>query len=193
MITCLVNCRFFSRKEDAIIKYKEIFNKLSIPTLIIDREYKIIDMNKSALSMFKDCAIELNSTKCYEVSHASETPCWEQEFHTCPAKKAFESGQITRAIHRHNTKPDKIVHEVITTPVFGDEGEILYVIEEYHSSVQEFRGLITICSYCKKIQMEDGKWDAVENYINSHTIATLSHGCCGDCLKHAGKFKKGYK
>jgi PAS domain-containing protein len=172
---------------DAMMEYKEVFDKFSVPTLIIDREYTIIDMNKSALSMFKSAAIEFNLTKCYEVSHASETPCWEEEYHTCPAKKAFESGQTTRAIHRHKTEPDETVHEVITTPVFGKDGVVLYVIEEYHSSVQEFRGLITICSYCKKIQMEDGRWKVVEDYINSHTIAELSHGCCSDCLKQVGK------
>ena len=169
-----------------MVEYKKVFDGFSVATFIIDREYNIIDMNKSALCMFENCAIELNSTKCYEVSHASETPCWEQEFHTCPAKKAFESGQITRAIHRHKTEPNEIVHEVITTPVFGEDGEVLYVIEEYHSSVQEFRGILTICSYCKKIKMEDGKWKAVEDYINSHTIAQLSHGCCNDCIKQAG-------
>ncbi len=175
------------KKEDVWMEYKDIFDKFSVPTLIIDREYKIIDMNKSALSMFKDCSIEFKSTKCHEVSHASETPCWEKEYHTCPAKKAFESGQTARAIHSHKTEPNEIVHEVITTPVFGKKGEILYVIEEYHSGVQEFRGLITICSYCKKIQMEDGKWKDVDDYIGSHTIAELSHGCCSDCLKQVGK------
>ncbi len=140
-----------------MVEYREVFDKFSVPTLIIDREYKIIDMNESALHIFKNSAVELNLTKCYEVSHASETPCWEEEYHTCPAIKAFESGQITRAIHRHKTEPDEIVHEVITTPVFGKEGEVLCVIEEYHSSVQGFRGLITMCSFCKKIQMANGK------------------------------------
>ncbi len=77
-----------------MVEYKEVFDKFSVPTFIIDREYKITDMNKSALCMFENSTVELGSTKCYEVSHASETPCWEHEFHTCPAKKAFESGQL---------------------------------------------------------------------------------------------------
>lgn len=50
-----------------MVGYKEVFDKFSVATFIIDREYQIIDMNKSALSMFKNCAIEFNSTKCYEV------------------------------------------------------------------------------------------------------------------------------
>lgn len=160
-----------------------IFNKFSVPTFIIDREYKIIDMNESASQMFKDCGIKLNSAKCFEVSHASKDPCWESEPDNCPAKKTFESGVEFRAIHKHKIEPNEIVHEVIATPIFGKEGEVLYVMEEYHSSVQEFRGLITMCSYCKKIKMEDGTWKAVDKYIQCHTTAELSHGYCKDCAK----------
>ncbi len=32
----------------AMVEYKEVFDKFSVPTFIIDREYKITDMNKSA-------------------------------------------------------------------------------------------------------------------------------------------------
>lgn len=163
--------------------YREVFNKFSVPTLIIDREYKVIDMSESALQMFKSHGIDLKSTKCFEVSHASKDPCWESEPDMCPAKKTFESGEETRIIHKHKIEPNEIVHEVIATPIFGKEGEVLYVMEEYHSSVQEFRGLITICSYCKKIRMEDGTWDAVDKYIQRHTTAELSHGYCTDCAK----------
>ena len=67
------------------------------------------------------------------------------------------------------------MHDVISTPVLVEEGEVVCIIEEYHASVQEFIGLIAIFSYCKKDTY--GKWEAVEDYINSYTIAELSHGC----------------
>lgn len=163
--------------------YREIFNKFSVPTLIIDTEYKIVDMNKSALQIFRNREIEFNRTRCFEVSHASETPCWESKYNTCPARKTFESGETSQVIHKHQTEPNVTVHEVITTPIFGKQGDVEYVLEEYHSSVQELRGLITICSDCKKIKMEDGTWKTVEKYIRSHTAAELSHGYCEDCAK----------
>lgn len=47
--------------------------------------------------------------------------------------------------------------------------------------IQELRGLIKICSYCKKIQNDQGSWQQVELYIREHTDAEFSHGICADC------------
>lgn len=47
--------------------------------------------------------------------------------------------------------------------------------------IQVLRGLIKICSYCKKIQNDQGTWQQVELYIREHTEAEFSHGICADC------------
>ena len=48
--------------------------------------------------------------------------------------------------------------------------------------IQVLRGLIKICSYCKKIQNDQGTWQQVELYIRDHTEAEFSHGICADCV-----------
>lgn len=48
--------------------------------------------------------------------------------------------------------------------------------------IQVLRGLIKICSYCKKIQNDQGTWQQVELYIREHTEAEFSHGICADCI-----------
>lgn len=40
-----------------------------------------------------------------------------------------------------------------------------------------------ICSYCKKIRNETGKWVSVEKYINDISGAMASHGICPECYK----------
>ena len=47
--------------------------------------------------------------------------------------------------------------------------------------IQVLRGLIKICSYCKKIQNDQGTWQQVELYIREHTEAEFSHGLCAEC------------
>lgn len=47
--------------------------------------------------------------------------------------------------------------------------------------IQVLRGLIKICSYCKKIQNDQGTWQQVELYIREHTEAEFSHGICVEC------------
>ena len=48
--------------------------------------------------------------------------------------------------------------------------------------IQVLRGLIKICSYCKKIQNDQGTWQQVELYIREHTEAEFSHGICAGCI-----------
>ncbi|MBU2549187.1 MAG: PAS domain S-box protein [Proteobacteria bacterium] len=43
------------------------------------------------------------------------------------------------------------------------------------------RGLLPICSSCKRIRDEDGKWWPVEEYIASRTEADFTHTICPEC------------
>ena len=43
------------------------------------------------------------------------------------------------------------------------------------------RGLLPICSYCKKIRDDWGSWQQMERYITDRSQADFSHGMCPDC------------
>lgn len=43
------------------------------------------------------------------------------------------------------------------------------------------RGLLPICSYCKKIRDNEGYWQQVERYIAARSEAGFTHGMCPDC------------
>jgi PAS domain S-box-containing protein len=45
------------------------------------------------------------------------------------------------------------------------------------------RGLLPICSSCKKIRDENGKWWQVEEYVAMHSEADFSHTICPPCRK----------
>jgi hypothetical protein len=42
-------------------------------------------------------------------------------------------------------------------------------------------GFLTICSYCKNIQIDGTLWEQVEGYVSKHSRATFSHGICPGC------------
>jgi DNA-binding response OmpR family regulator len=48
-------------------------------------------------------------------------------------------------------------------------------------SVKQLRGLLPICSYCKRIRGDDQYWQQVEGYIAEHSDAQFSHGICPTC------------
>ena len=47
---------------------------------------------------------------------------------------------------------------------------------------QLLKGLITICSNCKKIRAEHGQWVPIEAYVRSRTAADFTHALCEECL-----------
>jgi hypothetical protein len=45
------------------------------------------------------------------------------------------------------------------------------------------KGLLPICSSCKKIRDDQGYWNHLEMYIRDHTEAEFSHGLCPECVR----------
>jgi PAS domain S-box-containing protein len=56
-------------------------------------------------------------------------------------------------------------------------------LQQALDEVRTLRGIVPICSNCKKIRDDNGFWNQVEKYISDHTEAEFSHGICPDCVK----------
>jgi DNA repair exonuclease SbcCD ATPase subunit len=54
-------------------------------------------------------------------------------------------------------------------------------LREALANVKELRGLLPICSECKRIRDDKDYWHTVESYIASHSHARFSHGLCPAC------------
>jgi len=51
------------------------------------------------------------------------------------------------------------------------------------AKVKTLKGLIPICSSCKKIRDDQGYWTQLETYLKEHSDAEFSHGLCLDCVR----------
>ena len=51
------------------------------------------------------------------------------------------------------------------------------------AEVKELKGLLPICSNCKKIRDDSGYWNQIESYISTHSHAEFTHGICPDCAR----------
>jgi PAS domain S-box-containing protein len=56
-------------------------------------------------------------------------------------------------------------------------------LQEAAEEVKQLSGLLSICASCKRICDEQGRWQPLEGYIQSHSQAKFSHGVCPDCLR----------
>jgi CheY-like chemotaxis protein len=56
-------------------------------------------------------------------------------------------------------------------------------LQEALTNVKQLRGLLPICSYCKRIRADDQYWMQVESYIAERSDAQFSHGICPPCAE----------
>lgn len=54
---------------------------------------------------------------------------------------------------------------------------------QLENEIQMLRGILPICSFCKKIRGQDGHWEVLEQYISVRSDAKFSHGVCPDCAR----------
>ncbi len=81
---------------------------------------------------------------------------------------------------------------------FGFLGMALGALNVFHvrtiikdrKRIQLLKGLLPICSYCKKIRDDagteqgEGEWEVIENYINRKTDQEFTHGICPECAEN---------
>jgi len=50
-------------------------------------------------------------------------------------------------------------------------------------TIRTLRGLVPICSHCKRVRDDDGYWRQVEEYIGEHSEAEVKSGLCPACMR----------
>lgn len=66
--------------------------------------------------------------------------------------------------------------------IFAREQEARAALEQTLAELRTLRGILPICSHCKRVREDDGDWEAIEAYVRRHSEAEFSHGICPDCL-----------
>ena len=56
-------------------------------------------------------------------------------------------------------------------------------IVRLNERVRSLEGVLPICSYCRRIRGEEGRYEGLEEYLSERTPARFSHGVCPDCAK----------
>jgi PleD family two-component response regulator len=61
--------------------------------------------------------------------------------------------------------------------------KLLLQLEKTMKELKALKGILPICSFCKKIRDDKGYWNQLEAYISEHSEAEFSHGMCPECAK----------
>ncbi len=101
-------------------------------------------------------------------------------------KNNFSTRHIPVIFLTAKTDPEDIVKgfdvggvDYVTKPF--NSAELLARIKT-HLEIRTLRGLLPMCSKCKKIRNDEGFWKQVDSYIEEHSQVSFTHGICPDCL-----------
>lgn len=92
-------------------------------------------------------------------------------------------GMIKSALAIEDYKEDLLLEIKVRKKA---ERKLEETIEELKDAIQRIKTLeelVPMCSYCKKIRTEEGKWVEAEEYIRIKTKSHILHSLCPDCKK----------
>ncbi|MFH2122472.1 MAG: response regulator [Pseudomonadota bacterium] len=91
--------------------------------------------------------------------------------------------ELMAELNRKNLELEEKVTE--RTAELAETNETLTArVEELERTKYELktlRGLLAICSYCKKVRDTDDVWVPIEEYLHRHADVLLTHGICQEC------------
>lgn len=104
--------------QDTRAKCKLILDELiQEEVMIINRDYRIADINRHLLKKLGLRREEAIGHHCYEITHHRDTPC-SGENHPCPLVQTLETGQPSQTTHVHLDKENReLIYAISTYPI----------------------------------------------------------------------------
>lgn len=59
---------------------------------------------------------------------------------------------------------------------------IFYITTHFLNHIKYIEGFYHICSYCKKINIDE-QWISLDHFLQNHSDIKCSHGLCPECLQ----------
>jgi methyl-accepting chemotaxis protein len=105
------------------------------------------------------------------------------------AAEAFGRGEVNRALVINSDDEVGELAKVFNLMVENrqraaeEREQLISELQHALNEVKSLRGILPICSSCKKIRSDQGSWQQIESYIRDHSDAEFSHGICPECAQ----------
>jgi len=131
-------------------------------------DWEVVMKKSDIRANFRD----LSTTKTtFETRHRrKDGSIYEAEVTACGTK--LNQTSVILAITRDITKRKQNERKM---------KRVIRKLQEATKNVKMLRGLLPICSNCKKIRDDQGYWKQIESYISDHSEVEFSHSICREC------------
>lgn len=98
-------------------------------------------------------------------------------------RETYRAGMETKCVELE-TERGRLESEILERRrTEREKEEAIIQLKDAVGQVRALRGLLPICSSCKKIRDEKGHWTQIEVYIDARSEAKFSHGICPECAR----------
>ena len=185
--------------QESESRYKSLFNNNHSVMLLIDPDSGyIVDANPAAISYYGYSREEITRKKISEINTLSEDLiAAEMEQAKMELRNYFLfqhklAGGEVRDVEVYSGPIVlfgkkllySIIHDITDRKRAEEErNRLIADLETALKEIKTLRGILPICSFCKKIRDDEGYWEQVDVYIHKHSQADFSHGICPECAK----------
>ncbi|MBF0559108.1 MAG: hypothetical protein HQL08_10050 [Nitrospirae bacterium] len=177
---------------------RKLFNAIPSILLLTDDDVRVLGLNVAASELLGVSIEEIYNQRggnVWRCIHAYESPegCGhEEDCKECvirnSVRKSFSGATVYQQktmmeLRRDDGKTIK-KHFLVTTSPFEylKKSYALLILEDI-SELEQLRDIIQICSSCKKVINDEGRWEQIELYVREHSKSEFSHGLCPECAK----------
>jgi len=179
--------------------YKKIFEDSPVGMTVCDSSGQAIEANNAI------CKIVGATKEQILVQNYHHLESWKKSGLSKTADRAVSSGKAKNKKVTLTSSFGKEITVNVNVLPFTDQGKeyVLFtfddllevkkvederekLIDELRSAMAEIRtlrGILPLCSFCKKIRNDEGYWERVDIYIAKHSLADVSHGICPECFE----------
>ena len=105
-----------------------ILDSLFDEVMILDKDFNIVDVNKTFCQKYSVSKEEVVGRKCYKITHGLNHICEPTEC-DCPVEDVIKSGNFSESIHRHNKNGNEMFIELLAYPIWSSTGELRHIVK----------------------------------------------------------------
>lgn len=186
----------FETRRQERKKWEKTFDAIEDWICIISLDSTILRSNKTVEKYFDLKVQKSIGIKCCQLVHGTDVP-----IEICPLPRMIQTQK--REAAEVKNKGGRWM-KITVDPIFDSDGnlsgavhitrditqrvmqnhereKLLADLQKAVSHIKTLKGLIPICSKCKKIRDDKGFWNQIEFYIEENSEAEFSHGMCPEC------------
>ncbi|MFW6052278.1 MAG: ATP-binding protein [Desulfosalsimonas sp.] len=109
--------------------YEVLMNQyIQEEAMVIDKDYRVIDMNEAMLKKLGRTGEEAFGEFCYKIGHHLDEPCSGKN-HPCPLNEVYEKNRPCMTTHVHLDQDNNEIYYSISCYPLTNRGQIVGVIE----------------------------------------------------------------